>query len=74
MDPLEAKEWLNSIETILDFKQINDHERVLFASYILRKDARHWWATLKLRKDVNTMTWAEFVREFNQKYFNWVVL
>ena len=66
-DPLEAKEWISSIETILDFIQLNDRERVLCASYMLRKDARHWWATVKLRKNMDTITWAEFVGEFNQK-------
>ena len=25
-DPLEAKEWISSIETILDFMQLNDQE------------------------------------------------
>ena len=44
------------------------------ASYMLREDARHWWATVKLRKNVDTMTWAEFFREFNQKYYNRAVL
>lgn len=69
-DPLEAEEWLSSIETILDFMRLNDQERVLCASYMLRKDARHWWGYVKLRKNVNAMTWAEFVNEFNQKYYN----
>lgn len=69
-DPLEAEEWLSSIETILDFMRLNDQERVMCASYMLRKDVRHWWGIVKLRRNVNTMTWAEFVREFNQKYYN----
>ena len=64
-DPLEAEEWISSIETILDFMQLSDQEWVSCASYKLRKDARHWWATVKLRRNVDTMTWAEFVGEFN---------
>ena len=35
--PLEAEEWLSLIETILDFMQLNDRERVLCASYMLRR-------------------------------------
>ena len=69
-DPLEAKEWISSIETILDFMQLSDRERVACASYIVKKDAHHWWETIKLRRNVDTMTWAEFVGEFNQKYYN----
>ena len=27
-DPLEAEEWISSIETILDFMQLSDHEQI----------------------------------------------
>ena len=50
--------------------QLNDHEQVMCTSFMLRKDARHWWATVKLRRNVDAMTWVEFVGEFNQKYYN----
>ncbi|KAL5570735.1 hypothetical protein UlMin_020332 [Ulmus minor] len=69
-DPLEAEEWLSSIETILEFMELNDREKVMYASYMLRKDARYWWESVKLRRNVLTMTWGEFVGEFNQKYYN----
>ncbi|KAL5575497.1 hypothetical protein UlMin_017196 [Ulmus minor] len=69
-DPLEAEKWLSSIETILDFMELDDRERVLCASYMLKKDARYWWGAVKLRRDVGIMTWNDFVREFNHKYYN----
>ncbi|KAL5558007.1 hypothetical protein UlMin_034218 [Ulmus minor] len=69
-DPLEAEEWLSSVETILEFMQLTDQERVSCVSFMLKKDARHWWATVKVTRDVTEMTWADFVREFNQKYYN----
>ncbi|KAL5560671.1 hypothetical protein UlMin_036882 [Ulmus minor] len=69
-DPLEAEEWLSSIVTILEFMELSDREKVICASYMLRKDARYWWESVKLRKNVHTMTWGEFVGEFNQKYYN----
>ncbi|KAL5575507.1 hypothetical protein UlMin_017206 [Ulmus minor] len=37
---------------------------------MLRKDARYWWESVKLRRNVHAMTREEFVREFNQKYYN----
>ena len=40
-DPLEAEEWLSSMETILDFMELGDMERVIWASYMLKRDARH---------------------------------
>ncbi|KAL5545396.1 hypothetical protein UlMin_005083 [Ulmus minor] len=54
--------------------QLNDHEQVACASFMLKKDARHWWATVKLTRNVEAMTWADFIREFNQKYYNSAIL
>ncbi|KAL5549389.1 hypothetical protein UlMin_004620 [Ulmus minor] len=73
-DPLEAEEWLSSMETIFEFIRLTDQERVACASFMLKKDARHWWATVKMTRDVTVMSWAEFVREFNQKYYNSAIL
>jgi len=28
------------------------------------------WATVKKTRDVRVMLWADFIREFNQKYYN----
>ncbi|KAL5583320.1 hypothetical protein UlMin_015762 [Ulmus minor] len=50
--------------------ELGDRERVLCASYMLKKDARHWWGAVKLRRDVGTMSWNDFVGEFNHKYYN----
>ncbi|KAL5545016.1 hypothetical protein UlMin_008800 [Ulmus minor] len=73
-NPLEAEEWLSSIETILEFMRLTDQERVSCASFMLKKDARHWWATVKVTRDVTEMTWADFVSEFNQKYYKSAIL
>ncbi|KAL5560715.1 hypothetical protein UlMin_036926 [Ulmus minor] len=73
-DPLEAEEWINSLETIFDFMQLNDQERVVCASYMLRKGARHRWSTVKMTRDVTVMSWADFIGEFNQKYYNYAIL
>ena len=41
---------------------------------MLRKDARIWCDTVKKTRDVATMTWTEFLIEFNSKYYNQVVI
>ncbi|KAL5580647.1 hypothetical protein UlMin_013089 [Ulmus minor] len=53
-DPLEAEEWLSSIETILEFMRLTDQERVSCASFMFKKDARH------------CMTVIEAVNKFEQ--------
>ncbi|KAL5544524.1 hypothetical protein UlMin_008308 [Ulmus minor] len=54
--------------------RLTDQERVACASFMLKKDARHWWAMVKMTRDVTVMSWAEFVGEFNQKYYNSAIL
>ena len=69
-DPLAAEEWLRNIERILDFMKLSDHERIMCATYKLTKDARYWWEVTGQTKDLETLSWTEFVQMFNRKYFN----
>ena len=71
-DPLEAEEWLTSLQMILDFMNLTEQEKVLCASYVLKKDARYWWETVVIRRNVAMMTWNEFLGEFNAKYYDTV--
>ncbi|KAL5541411.1 hypothetical protein UlMin_043455 [Ulmus minor] len=69
-DPLAAEEWLRNIERILDFMKLFDHERIMCVTYKLTKDARYWWEVTGQTKDLETLSWTEFVQMFNRKYFN----
>ena len=60
-DPLAAEEWLRNIERILDFMKLSDHERIMCATYKLTKDARYWWEVTGQTKDLETLSWTEFV-------------
>ena len=74
VDPVVAKEWVSMIEKIFVFLQIEDEEKVKCVVYMLRKDARIWWEVVMKSRDVTTMSWAEFLREFNSKYYSQVVI
>ena len=69
-DPYEAEEWLHSTQAILEAMELSDKEKIQCATFMLKKEARYWWRTVKKRIDVSTTTWEEFVIEFNLKYFN----
>ncbi|KAL5549395.1 hypothetical protein UlMin_004626 [Ulmus minor] len=73
-NPLIAEEWLRSIEDIFNFMRLNDHERVLCAIYMLRKDARFWWDVVKQTLNAEALVWEEFKAVFNHKYFHPAVL
>ncbi len=69
-DPIEADNWLIDVQVILNLMKLNDQEKVMCASYMLKKEARRWWQTVELKRDASLMTWQDFVEEFNERYFN----
>ncbi|GMN23588.1 hypothetical protein TIFTF001_040474 [Ficus carica] len=73
-DPLVADNWLIDIQVILDFMGLAEHEKVLCASFALKKDVRHWWKTVQMRRNVANMDWQDFVAEFNTMYYNGEIL
>ncbi|GMN69765.1 hypothetical protein TIFTF001_038812 [Ficus carica] len=68
-DHLVAQGWLKSIELVLNFMGLTENEKVKCASYCLMDDARIWWEGIELSRDVNHMTWEDFIQEFNEQYF-----
>ena len=69
-DPIAADNWLIDIQVILDFMRLTEPEKVLCASFALKKDARHWWMTVQMRRDVTAMSWQDFIAEFRTMYYN----
>ncbi|KAL5551368.1 hypothetical protein UlMin_001544 [Ulmus minor] len=70
-DPLVAEEWISSIQTILDFMHLNEHEKVLCATYVLKKDAHYWMAMRAQQNEFinikqGSMSVTEAVRKFDQ--------
>ncbi|GMN65198.1 hypothetical protein TIFTF001_034262 [Ficus carica] len=52
-NPIEADNWLVDLQVILNFSRLNDQEKVLYASFMLRKYARLWWKTVQIQRDVS---------------------
>ncbi|GMN47187.1 hypothetical protein TIFTF001_016372 [Ficus carica] len=46
---------INPPLVILDFMRLTEQEKVICVSFALKKDARHWWMTVQMRRDVTTM-------------------
>ena len=42
-EPLDAEDWLRSVEKKLVIAQCNDREKVLYASHQLEGTAAEWW-------------------------------
>ncbi|GMN30537.1 hypothetical protein TIFTF001_041475 [Ficus carica] len=73
-DPVAADNWLIDIQVILDFMRLTEQEKVLCASFALKKDARHWWTTVQMHRDVMAMSWQDFITEFRAMYYNAEIL
>ncbi|GMN19913.1 hypothetical protein TIFTF001_050971 [Ficus carica] len=73
-DPIAADNWLIDIQVILDFMRLTEQEKVLCASFVLKKDARHWWMTVQMRRNVLAMNWQDFVTKFRAMYYNAEIL
>jgi hypothetical protein len=64
-DPLDANDWLKSIEKMLNIAQCSDHEKVLYASGRLSGPAADWWDSYVAAHDAaDTITWEEFSTQF----------
>ncbi|KAL5578682.1 hypothetical protein UlMin_011124 [Ulmus minor] len=66
-NPLDAEEWLSSMETILDFMELNDKERIICAVFMLKREASlsaQQTEFLSLKQD--NMTVAEAVKKFER--------
>jgi hypothetical protein len=64
-DPLQADDWLKSMEKMLIIAQCSDREKVLYASGRLTGPAIDWWDSYTATHDAaDTITWAEFATEF----------
>jgi hypothetical protein len=64
-DPLQADDWLKSVDKMLNIAQCSDKEKVLYASGRLTGPMADWWDAYCTAHDaVNTITWAEFSTQF----------
>jgi hypothetical protein len=59
-DPLDAHDWLKSVEKMLIIAQCSNREKVLYASGRLTGPAADWWDSYT----ADTITWAEFATQF----------
>jgi hypothetical protein len=64
-DPLDADDWLKSVEKMFIIAQCSDREKVLYASGRLTGLAADWWDSYTAAHDAaDTITWAEFATQF----------
>jgi NCAIR mutase (PurE)-related protein len=59
--PMDAEDWLRTVERELHTAQCNDREKVMYGPYLLRGAAQSWWESyLATHADPEAITWEEF--------------
>ena len=67
VQPLEAEDWLRTIENNLEVARVTNEEKVLFATHYLTGPARAWWeATKAMQPAGQVITWEEFKVKFRK--------
>src|SRR3954467_1273883 len=64
-EPLDADDWLRSLERKLETAHVAPSDRVLFAAYFLEGVALQWWENFVAMQPVgHVVTWQEFSDDF----------
>jgi hypothetical protein len=64
-DPMDAEDWLRTVERELHTAQCNDREKVLYGPRQLRGAAQSWWESyLATHANPEAITWEEFRDNF----------
>jgi hypothetical protein len=65
VDPMDAEDWLRTVERELHTAQSNDREKVLYGPRQLRGVAQSWWESyLASHANREAITWEEFRDNF----------
>jgi hypothetical protein len=66
-DPMDAEDWLRTVEQELHTAQCDDREKVRYGPRLLRGAAQYWWESyFATHANLDTITWEEFRDNFHQ--------
>ena len=68
-EPMDADDWLKTIEKKLQVVQCNNREKVLFGSHQLIVPAADWWdAYVEAHEEPESINWQEFKNSFRSHH------
>ena len=69
-DPLEADDWLRTMEKKLEIARIDEQDKVIFATHYLEGPANVWWDNLReIRfEEGQVIPWIEFKDDFRKAH------
>jgi hypothetical protein len=68
-EPLDADDWLRTIENKLEYAGVGANEKVLYATHFLAGTAGAWWENVRTMQPENqVMTWEAFKSKFRKAH------
>jgi hypothetical protein len=68
-EPLDADDWLRTMENNLEVAGVGEHEKVLYTTHYLAGAARAWWdSTRAMQAQGYVMPWEEFKNKFSKAH------
>jgi hypothetical protein len=69
-EPLEAMDWLHSINKDLVITGCTDAEKVRFAAHLLEGPTATWWDTYQITHPIEEVTWNSFQEGFRAAHIS----
>ncbi|KAJ9550225.1 hypothetical protein OSB04_014270 [Centaurea solstitialis] len=63
LDPIMVSDWITEMENVFDICECSEDQKVLYASFMLRGNALHWWNAITEshgKEIMRTMLWDQF--------------
>ena len=67
-DPERALSWIEVNEAIFQMMGCTEEQRVFYYAFLLKNRTKDWWKAHQ-RAHPEGVTWAEFKREFTERFF-----
>jgi hypothetical protein len=68
-EPLDADDWLRTIENKLEYAGVGENEKVLYATHFLARAAGAWWENVRaMQPEGQVMTWDAFKTKFRKAH------
>ena len=68
-EPVEARSWLKEMEKSFKIIGVEEGQKTIFATYLLKEEANYWWESKEAMEPEGVVTWERFTELFLQKYF-----
>ncbi|PWA76877.1 zinc finger, CCHC-type, Retrotransposon gag domain protein [Artemisia annua] len=67
-DPIVAMLWIRDMEFIFELMKCPDWQKILYATFKLKSDAKLWWDFVKETREFLMMTWSESKELFKEEF------